>query len=98
MKRFNLIALLLLSSVTAQIAAGSGCCRTECPPDNSCDVEYTSRSYLFVRPAFLSASPEMISGFRSDRLHFREDGLHGTAEAVVFGNKSTDDHSLARYF
>ena len=96
MKRFNLIALLLLSSATAQIAAD--CCRTECPPDNSCDVEYTSRSFLATRPAFLSASPEMISGFRSDRLHFRQDGLHGTAEAVIFGNKSTDDRSLARYF
>lgn len=98
MKRFNLIALLLLSAISAQITA-NGCCRTEaCPPEDSCDVEYTGRTFLFERPAFLSVSPEMIAGFKSDRLHFREDGLHGTAEAVVFGNQSTNKIDLARYF
>lgn len=74
------------------------CCRTECTPKNSCDCEITSRSYLAVRPNFQSESPEMISGFRSNRLHAREGGQHGAAEVVLFGSKSNNEDDLARYF
>ena len=74
------------------------CCRTECTPKNSCDCEITSRSFLSIPPLFQSVRPEMIAGFRSDRLHFREDGRRGAVEAVVFGSKSTNDRDLARYF
>ncbi len=98
MKRFNLIYFLLASVMSfTLLTAGNPCCRTtECTPDNSCDCEYTSRTYLALRPNFQSASPEMISGFRSDRLHAAQH--HGAAEVVIFGSKSINDDDLARYF
>ncbi len=74
------------------------CCLVDCVPDDSCDCEYTSRSYLFVRPQFQSASPEKVSGFRNDRYDAREDGRHGAAQVAVFGGKSTNCEDLARYF
>ena len=95
-KSRNYILMLLLTLVSGSLLAD--CCRTECTVDNSCDCEITSRSYLAVRPLFQSASPEKVSGFRSDRLHAKEDGWHGTAEMAVFGSKSTNDRDLARYF
>ncbi len=97
MKRLNLIYFLLASVISVTLLAND-CCRTECTPKNSCDCEMTSRSYLSVRPNFQSASPEMISGFRSHRLHAREDGRDGDVEAVVFGSKSNNEMDLARYF
>lgn len=97
MKRPSLLTLLFGVVVGSTLMA-EDCCRTECSPENSCDYEITSRSFLALRPNFQSASPEMISGFRSNRLHAREDGRHGAAEAVVFGSKSTNDRDLARYF
>jgi len=36
----------------------------------------------------------MISGFRSDRLHEKEDGMHGAAQVVLFGSKSTNENDL----
>ncbi len=98
MKRLHRTVLLLFFSIISSVVLANDCCRTECAPDNSCDCEITSRSYLAVRPLFQSASPEMISGFRSDRLHAKEDGWHGAAQAVVFGSKSANDRDLARYF
>jgi hypothetical protein len=98
MKRFNLIYFLFATVLHATLTAGGVCCRTECTPEDSCDFEVTSRTFLADRPVFLSSSPVMISGFRSDRLHARPDGWHGAAQAVVFGSKSTNDRDLARYF
>ena len=89
--------LLLIAVISSNLLA-TDCCRTECAPDNSCDCEITSRSYLAVRPHFQSASPELISGFRSDRLHAKEDGWHGAAQLAIYGSKSTNDRDLARYF
>ena len=98
MKRY-LHSLLLLSLVgTISIQASDDCCRTECTTDDSCDYEITSRSYLSVRPHFLSHSPEMISGFRSDRLRIPEDGNGVAAQAVLFGSQTVNDRDLARYF
>ncbi len=98
MKRFNLIYFLFASVMSFTLLAQQNpCCRTtECTPEDSCDCEYTSRTFLALRQDFQSASPEMISGFRSDRLHAAE--RHGAAEAVVFGSQSTNDDDLARYF
>lgn len=96
MKKSNNFLVLLLVLVSGSLLAD--CCRTECSVDSSCDCEITSRSYLAVRPLFQSASPEKVSGFRSDRLHAKEDGWHGTAEMAIFGSKSTNDLDLARYF
>ncbi len=98
MKRLNKSILLLLFAVVSGSLLATDCCRTECTPDSSCDCEITSRSYLAVRPHFQSASPELISGFRSDRLHAKEDGWHGAAQLVIYGSKTTNDLDLARYF
>ncbi len=97
MKRFNLIYFLFASVISFTLLANNPCCRTtECTPDNSCDCEYTSRTSLAIRPGFQSESPEMVAGFRSNRLHAAQ--RHGAAEAVVFGSKSTNHNDLARYF
>ncbi len=98
MKRFNKKLLVLLFALVGGSLLAGDCCRTECTPDSSCDCEITSRSYLSVRPHFQSASPELISGFRSDRLHSNEDGWHGAAQLTIYGSKSTNDIDLARYF
>ncbi len=97
MKKSNMYLLLLFAVVSGSLLAEE-CCRTECAPDNSCDCEITSRSYLAIRPLFQSVDPLMISSFRSDRLHAKEDGWHGAAQLVVFGSKTTNDEDLARYF
>jgi len=65
---------------------------------DSCDCEATSKTYLAVRPHFQSASPELVSAFRSDRMNAREDGKHGAIQFVLFGSKSTHGQDLARYF
>lgn len=97
MKRFNLIYFLFASVISFTLIANQPCCRTtECTPDSSCDCEFSSRTFLALRPGFQSASPEMISGFRSDRLHAAQ--RHGAAEVVFFGSKSTNENDLARYF
>lgn len=90
--------LLILFTVLSTSLLANDCCRTECSVKTSCDCENTSRSYLAIRPMFLSSSPEKVSGFRSDRLHAKEDGWHGTAEVALFGSKTTNDLELARYF
>ncbi|MCX5925560.1 MAG: hypothetical protein NT124_04690 [Candidatus Dependentiae bacterium] len=69
-----------------------------CKKANSCDCDNTGKSYFSVRPQFQSASPELISAFREDRLHARKEGKGGALEAVVFGGKSTNNNNLARYF
>jgi hypothetical protein len=81
-------AVLLLSTV----ALNAALCY------DSCDCEATSKTYLAVRPHFQSASPELVSAFRSDRMNAREDGKHGAIQFVLFGSKSTNSHDLARYF
>lgn len=38
----------------------------------SCDDQFTSRSSFFIEPLFHSVFPEMVSGFRFERVHARE--------------------------
>jgi hypothetical protein len=98
MKRYLHYLLLLGLVGTISVKTEGDCCRVECTPDDSCDYEISSRSYLSVRPHFLSHSPEMISGFRSDRLRIPEDG-HGVAmQAVLYGSQSVNERDIARYF
>lgn len=91
MKKY-LLGLWLLScaSVLTTIA-------DDCDAD-SCDCENISRTYLSVRPQFQSVMPEMVSGFRNDRMHAREGGCGVAKEAVLFGGKSVNSDDLARYF
>ncbi len=75
------------------------CCPVVCEPENTCDYNATSRSFL--RPGLIhgnSASPAMVSGFRDDRVWERENGMNVAAQAVVIGSKSTNEEDLARYF
>ncbi len=95
MKKLLLSSLVVLSALTAQ-TANADCCRNECTPENSCDYEITSRSYLAPRPNFQSASPELIAAFRFDRNQVGE--RHSAVQAVLFGGKTTNDRDLARYF
>lgn len=100
MKKLYLPCLILLSLVGNGLQAEitSNCCLVDCIPDSSCDREITSRSYFSVRPPFQSASPEMVSAFRSERTHAKEDGFGGAAELVIFGGNSTNPDDLARFF
>lgn len=65
---------------------------------DSCDCEVLSHSYLSIRPNFQSAMPEMVSGFRDDRVHARECGIQGAGQAVIFGGRSTNSSNLRQYF
>ncbi len=93
----NYFLLLIFSLIGGTLLAGD-CCRVECPPQNSCDCEASSRSFLAERPLFQSAAPEKEAGYRSDLMHMQDDGYHGAFQAVVFGSNSTNDKGLARYF
>jgi len=71
--------------------------------DDSCracsnDVRYSGQSYISIHPQFQSSSPEMVSGFRQQRLHARLEGIRGTFQAVAFGGASTENDKLQRYF
>lgn len=66
--------------------------------NDSCDTEITSRSYMSVRPQFQSVSPELISAFREERLHAREDGRGGAFQIVPFGGSSLLSDKMQRYF
>ena len=65
---------------------------------SSYDVEYSGRSYLSIRPQMQSWSPEMVSGFRQQRLHARQEGIRGAFQAVAFGGASVENDKLQRYF
>lgn len=81
----------LVALLTMPLAASV--CRID-----SCDAEVTGKSYLVSRQPFLSHSPELVSGFRYDRPHAKEDGARGASQVVIFGNKSLNTDDLTRYF
>src|SRR5579872_6510683 len=97
MKKLLLSSFVVLSALTAQYVYSGDCCRdTQCSPEDSCDVEITSRSYFAARPRFQSESPEMVSAFRFDRN--MKGQHHGSFQAVLFGGKTVNHDDLARYF
>jgi hypothetical protein len=69
-----------------------------CAANESSDTDVSGRSYLAIQPHFHSASPELVSGFRGNSTHKREDGWHGAMQFVLFGSRSTHSDNLARYF
>ena len=91
MKHYNLLALVMLSAVGATIYA-------DCDISDSSRLEATGKSTLAIHPLFVSQQPEMVSGFRSERSHAREDGYGGMFQAVIFGSRTTNGDDLARYF
>ena len=90
MKHTKLVALLGLGAIGS--LAFADCC------NESSRLEATGKSVLTIRPLFVSQEPEMVSSFRSDRSHLREEGRGGMFEAVLFGSRTTNDEDLARYF
>ncbi len=84
----KLLSCLLLASFTTSLFASC----------DSCECDATGKSYLNVHPQGQSFSPEYFSGFKSDRLHAKEDGRGGTFQFVIMGGSSTKSKDLARYF
>jgi hypothetical protein len=66
---------------------------------NNCKAQAISKTSLANTQApFSSVSPEMVAGFRVDRIYARQEGKNGTVQAVLFGSQSTHSKNLARYF
>jgi|SRR5579872_294479 len=80
--------IVTILSVTRVIA--SGICKRNC--------ETVSRSFLDVRPPFLSASPERVSMFRSEQIHSCVNGYNSALQIVPMGSASLDTSRTARYF
>lgn len=59
--------------------------------------DFTSHTFLVVRPPFQRIMPEKISLFY-DRMEAREEGINGALQMVPFGGISTNEKELARYF
>lgn len=91
MKHYNLLVLVVLSAIGATIYA-------DCDISDSSRLEATGKTTLAIHPLFVSQQPEMVSGFRSERSHIREDGRGGMFQAVIFGSRTTNGGDLARYF
>ena len=70
----------------------------DCDITDSSRLEATGKSTLSVHPLFTSQQAEMVSGFRSNNSHAREDGHGGAFQAVLFGGETTNDKDLAQYF
>ncbi len=92
MKHTKLLALAVLSVISATILAD---CNDN---DDSSRLEATGKTTLAIHPLFVSQQPEMVSSFRSNHSHEREDGRGGAFEAVLFGSRTSSGKDLARYF
>src|SRR3990170_2296950 len=107
MMRKSLLCLLLLGAASTALAS-SGCCGSSgdcdsCSPSciDDCTCEASSQTYFAVRPQYQSASPELVAGFRNERIHAanRDNGWAGGAlEVAPFGGRSTKPGHLASYF
>lgn len=88
MKRLLLPSIFLVGLIASPALIG-GC--------SSCDYQFSSHSYVFFQPQFHSASPELVSGFRHERVIAAEDGKHGAFQIALFGGKTTNSDDLATY-
>ena len=70
--------LLILGMISSTALAKKPCI-------DSCNFRATSKSFLSIHPPFQSNSPEMISVFRNNRIHIREDRKLGAAKFILFG-------------
>lgn len=66
-------------------------------------VDAISQTFFSVRPQYQSMSPELVSHFRGERSHARQDGIGGALQFAFFGGKSTsgdcsEDSKLGKYF
>lgn len=90
MKHTKLWAVIAITAIGTALLA-------DCDNDSS-RLEATGKSTLAIHPLFVSQQPEMVSGFRSERSHARDEGHGGMFQAVLFGSRTTNDKDLARYF
>lgn len=90
MKYNKVLLLAVLSVIGTSLFA-------DCDNDSS-RLEATGKTTLAIHPLFVSQQPEMVSSFRSERSHAREDGRGGMFQAVLFGSRTTNGDDLARYF
>jgi len=90
--RFLIIFIVAFAS-SYNVSIANNCKKTD-----SCDTEITGKSFLWTRPPFQTALPELICGFREDRLHAREHGKKIAFQIVPFGNISILTDKMQRYF
>jgi hypothetical protein len=91
-KRMNRKKLYAAFAISITAATLWGDC------NDSSRLEATGKTTLAIHPLFVSQQPEMVSGFRSERSHAREEGRGGMFQAVFFGSRTTEGKDLARYF
>ncbi len=91
MKHRNILPLLLISFMGAHLYGN-------CNVTDSSLLEATGKSVLAIHPLFVSQTPELVSGCRSDRNLLPEDGHGGVFQAVLLGSRTTNGDDLARYF
>lgn len=84
-------------------SSSSACCTSGCSIPcntnsscNSCECPNGGKTYFNVRPLYQSVSPELISGFRNDKMRAAKTG--GAFDFVIFGGKSTKANDLGSYF
>lgn len=104
-----LFSLALLVPVVAQAAnntcASSECsaacssgCSIPCSSGSECACPCGGKTYFATRPLYQSASPELVSDFRNDKMQLKQTPYGGAVDVVVFGGKSTNAHELGSYF
>lgn len=93
--RKQLFFYIALATITSLSIIKTDNCNSR---NDSANTEITSRSYMSVRPQFQSVSPELLTAFREDRLHAREDGWQGAFQIVPFGGSSLLSDKMQRYF
>src|SRR4029079_17049270 len=91
MKHRNILLLLLISFMGSHLYGN-------CNVTDSSLLEATGKSTLAIHPLFVSQTPELVSGCRSDRNLLPEDGHGGVFQAVLLGSRTTNGDDLARYF
>lgn len=107
-KRCLLLGLLL---VVGFVSTGYADCCNPSPCESSCSTSSSSscgdkhcqcpcagKTFMTVRPMYQSARPELVAGFRNDRMVAAQDGWHGAFDFVVFGGRTTNGRRLAEYF
>lgn len=104
MKKLLMGLLLLLGAAPMGYADNGSCCNTSCAPtsncssDAACSCPCSGKTYFAVRPMYQSVRPELIAGFRNDRMLAAQDGWGGAFDIVVFGGRTTKGRDLANYF
>lgn len=90
----NILRIYIMLLIIPHNIGGFASSNTTC--DHNCETY--SRSFLDIRPPFLSASPERVAMFRSEQIHACVDGHHNALQLVPLGSLSFSSQRPARYF